>query len=220
MQTSINLRTLHAASLCASTEQTRFYLGGVLIECAADHVIYAATDCHRMIAIRENLDTADKEYVPNTLLGHWIVPTETCRAHKIKKGWRARDHALLAKDGDISLRITGDEGVRVFTPIDGTFPDWRQVIPATLSGSTDEKGKDGKIEGVTFNPRYVSEFAKIGEILEAGNAQLAFNGTSPAGVVFYNENILAVLMPMRGDTQAELATLFAARKAFVRGGDL
>lgn len=226
MQTQINLRTLAAVSLASSTEETRFYLGGVLIQCRADRVTYVATDGHRMMVVRHDLDLKPRTQAgvgvgapdePNTLLGDFIIPTAVCRTFKPGKGKHkagAFDYAKLTQNG-VELRLESCNGVQVFKPVDGQFSDWSRVVPLELSGLTDFSKKEGKVSGVDFNPAYVSDFVKAGEIMDIGKPMLAFNSCGPAAVLFTDNRVLGILMPRRASTQAELQAKFADVRAFV-----
>lgn len=215
----IDLRVLHAVSLMASKEETRFYLNGVYVEAFKDHVKYVATDGHRMVAVRVAI--ASPETVVGPLLGSWVVPTEICRAYKPKKYKNVIDDtAILSRDGDADLRLQQVGCTcQVFKPIDGTFLDWTRVIPGglgQLTGLIDYEEKSGP-RGIMFNSAYIADFAKFGAMMESGLPRLAFNSGGPAAVIFNDSNILAVIMPMRCDTQAELQAAWAVRRATVLG---
>lgn len=215
--TPINLRTLHAVSLASSTEETRYYLGGVLVQCRADSVTYVATDSHRLLVVRDMLADGQE---PNALLGNYIIPLPICRAFKPGKGRHragAADVAEMTKQGE-ELRLQHGSAAQVFKPIDGSFPDWARVVPMQLSGQTDHVRKTGSdATGITFNPSYVSDFAKFGEIMDCGKPQLAFNSDGPAAVIFSDARVLGILMPIRASTQPELQAMFADRRDFVLG---
>ena len=147
MQAQINLKTLNAVALFASKEETRYYLNGVLIQCRADHVMYVATDGHRLMGVREEIPQAPKneERAFNTLLGDFIVPTEACK-HKSGK-YDYLNFATMTRDGDVNLRLaTSDSKVNVFKPIDSNFPDYGRVIPESMSGSLEffRNGKEDR----------------------------------------------------------------------------
>ena len=76
MQASINIATLKAVNLAASTEQTRYYLCGVYVEVTPTTVTYTATNGHILLSRRE--DSAE----PNTLTGAWIIPSDFIKAAK------------------------------------------------------------------------------------------------------------------------------------------
>lgn len=213
--TQLNLRTLNAVCLMASKEETRYYLNGVLIQCRADHVLYVATDGHRMMVVRDNIAEGQ---VANELLGDFIIPTEICRAYKPRKGRAGiEDVGLLSQDGaELRLQRVG-EGASIFKPVDGTFPDYARVIPTELTGLTDWTEKGAKeATGIAFNPAYVSDFAKFGEVMECGKPWLAYNSGAPAAVIYTDApHVLGVLMPIHAFNQSELKAKHAERLAFI-----
>ena len=48
---TVNARALKAAAMCASNEETRFYLKGVFVETTPAGVTLTATDGHRLVAM-------------------------------------------------------------------------------------------------------------------------------------------------------------------------
>lgn len=165
---------LRAALICASTEQSRYYLNGVYVD---PQGYLVSTDGHRLFCGK--IDVSD---VP--AFTGWIIPSDV-----IKRALAGNKYPALTitpnQCGDISC-----------APVDGTFPDWRRVIPT------------GDLSGVTaqFNPVYVADMGKIGKLL-GGKASLTVhihhNGESPAGVTFpAYANAFAVLMPIRSSHTA------------------
>lgn len=180
---TINLRLLAALSICASTEEARYYLKGVKLEITPRHTTYVVTDGHRLVAHREEL--AD-DVESNTMLGDFIIPRANCKAIKFPK----HGDASATLSGDASrLSLEYDGSAISFAPIDASFPDWRRVVPS------------GEPDGVIaqFNPRYLADFAKLGAVLDYGDeVWVAHNGDSPASVSWDgNADTLAVIMPIR-----------------------
>lgn len=78
-------------------------------------------------------------------------------------------------------------------PIDGTFPDWRRVVP---------KGEFKPVHGLNFNPKYLSHFAfekshcvSIYQMDEVSPALVKVGGLP---------EFMGVLMPMRGSSDDKL----------------
>ena len=183
MTSALNLRVLAALSICASTEETRYYLNGVKVEITPRHTTYVVTDGYRLVAHREELH---KDLEDNTTLGDFIIPLARCKAIKLKK----YETGAATISGD-SARLTIDhDGAAVsFKPVDGDFPDWRRAIPSGApSGATAQ-----------FSPKYLADFAKVGAVLDYGDkVWVAHNGDSPASVSWNgNTDTLAVIMPIR-----------------------
>ena len=99
---------LKAALFCASNEESRYYLRGVHLS-TSGHMV--TTDGHRMFVARLN----DRPAV------EVIIPLDDVKAALKLAGARAQDvevELLANRIGQIS-----------FQPVDGTFPNWRAVVP-------------------------------------------------------------------------------------------
>jgi DNA polymerase-3 subunit beta len=189
---TINARALKAAAICASTEETRFYLNGVNIETdAAGHTL-TATDGHRLIAIRQ-AHAADNT---TTECQSFILPLHMIA--KLKIGKRAPDYATLTYD-DGKLALSFDGLTVAGEAIQGTFPAARRVAYGVFHN--EDAGKPAQ-----FNPAYVGDFGKIAEVLTGTKPkaiQIITNGGNPALVDFIGSKDASgvegfgVLMPVR-----------------------
>ena len=188
---TINARALKAAAICASTEETRFYLNGVNIETdAAGHTL-TATDGHRLIAIHHaHAPEAAAECQSFILPLHMIA--------KLKIGKRAPDFATLTYD-DGKLALSFDGLTIAGEAIQGTFPETRRIAYGAFHNA--DAGKPA-----SFNPAYVGDFGKIAEVLTGTKPkaiQIITNGDSPALVDFIGSKDASgvegfgVLMPCR-----------------------
>jgi DNA polymerase-3 subunit beta len=177
MPITLSPELLKAAVLFTSKEETRFYLKGVSIQATPATVKVASTDGHRLFVARvcqeENTDTFSI-----------IIPTDTiATATKgVKYGYLD-----LSKLSDTQWRL----GDTIFTPIDGSFPEYSRVVPTGVSG-----------EAAQYNPEYVASLGKANKLLggTAENTTIGYNGDKPAlvtGSGFKAHNALAVLMPLR-----------------------
>jgi DNA polymerase III sliding clamp (beta) subunit (PCNA family) len=178
---TINLKVLAALSLCASTEETRYYLRGVYVEIAPRHVTYAATDGHVLAAHREELadDAPDNE-----LLGSFIIPTAMCTKFKFKRG--ASTVGTIMPDAEYLIIAYGAERIG-FAPVDGTFPEWRRVVPALPTGET---------KAAQFLPSNVSRLANVGTQLGYGAMCIHHNGYNNTLVDWQgNTDTVAVIAP-------------------------
>jgi len=165
---------LKAALLCASTEETRYYLKGVHLS-TSGHMV--TTDGHRLFCAKL------AEAVPADV----IIPLETVKA------------ALkLAPRKAETIELNGNTfGGVVFTPVDGTFPNWKAIIPPA----------DGFKPGddtapAHFNPEYIYDLGQMSRALGSKTGTAfeihAWNPESPHGVTFAGrEDCFAVIMPMR-----------------------
>lgn len=104
-----------------STEETRYYLNGVFFETDTSglELRAVATDGHRLGSRKVTLPAATKPE------GKFIVPREAVDAlHKLIGGAEVR-----VSFTDTHVEFTGN-GVFIRSKlIDGTFPDWRRVVP-------------------------------------------------------------------------------------------
>ena len=187
-QSTISLRHLKAASICAGSEESRYYLNGVYVTVEARCSTYVATDGRVLFACRSELldDEAD-----NTLFGSWIVPTANCVPFKFTPR-EDRPTAILSGT-DKSLNLAQGSQSITFGPIDGSFPDWRRIVPSEASGSSD---------GVTFDVALLSRLAKAGAALCHKHPNWTPNGDSPAPVHFGDSAYaFGVMMPMSSENK-------------------
>jgi DNA polymerase-3 subunit beta len=206
---TVNARAMKAAAMCASDQETRYYLKGVFIETSAAGVTLTATDGHRLVAMT---------HAPATDAPHdATAPAVIVPLHmidKLKIGKRAPDYLRLTIDATATpakltlsfdgLSITGEA-------VDGTYPAARRVAVAAFN-SPDA----GKI--AHFNPAYVATFGKMAELMTGSKRKAIYighNGDNPAIVDFLGEHDAAgveafgVLMPCRLKDESGRASRYA-----------
>lgn len=179
----INLKKLCAISkFAASKEATRFYLCGLFVQIEEENVRATATDGHRLItAISEK----DGTHEPC----EFIIPADFLAAFRFKaRGDTSCD--LTFEGGMITIDFMG----RSYTAraIDGTFPDYKRVIPAA--------GYD--LVPAKFSGASLKDMEDFSKMVYGGTATVVPNGSSPAFVKFSKgkepiNRVLGVLMPMR-----------------------
>ena len=164
---------LKAALYCASNEESRYYLRGVHLS-TSGHMV--TTDGHRLFCAKL------AEAVPADV----IIPLDTVKA------------ALkLAPKKATTIELNGNTlGGVVFQPVDGTFPDWRRVIPAA-DGYQSGDGKPAH-----FNPDYMYDIGQMSRALGSKTGVTfqihGWDSGSPHGVTFAERtDCFAVIMPMR-----------------------
>lgn len=165
---------LKAAILCASSEESRYYLRGVHLS-TTGHMV--TTDGHRLFCAK----------LAEAVTADVIIPLETVKA------------ALkLAPKKAATIELNGNTlGGVVFQPVDGTFPNWKAVIPP-MDGY-----KPGENQAPAhFNPEYIYDLGQMSRALgsKTGTAFKihAWDMGSPHGVTFGGrEDCFAVIMPMR-----------------------
>lgn len=196
-----------------STEETRYYLNGVHIEPHSDGgAILVSTDGQRMIVAHD----PDGECSESVIVRLPQFVRAQCKTPRFFGGSRILE---------INPTDTGSATLKEITPgrkeedepkietlltaygviIDGTFPDWRRVIPS----KPDAAAKAGFIG---FNDRYLKDWGAFSVDL-----QKTVNGASSGMQLFCADaasptlirwggvpNIFAVLMPMRIDAHGFL----------------
>lgn len=189
MQYEIDLRAIKAASYAMSSEETRYYLKGVCLEISAAHGVLAiATDGHRLIAMQAapgNDGTVPGFDMPNPL--EIIIPADTVKRLKINKRF---SDGILRHMGGLQWQIDHDGQIWAFQPIDGSFPAWRRVLPKHTAPG----------ERAHFNPDYLADMKKAGEIYEKGtDAAIITDGGDPAWCRWNSANVpgFGVVMPKR-----------------------
>lgn len=183
---------LKAALICASKEEARPYLQGVFLS-TSGHMV--TTDGHRMFVARLAFPSpADV-----------IIPT-----YAISLALKLAGSKAEAIPFDMEAKRLG--GVP-FEPIDGTFPDWRRVVPTGEEMPSDNPElNDGPIE-VHFNHAYVGDLAKMGKFLDGASVLHPRTASDPCLVTFGTRtDCFAILMPMRRK-EANQACAVAVRAA-------
>ena len=186
MKLTITGNQIKALLLTAGDRDVRAYLNGIAIDTTTAGRCFAVTaDGHRATVL----------YVWGEIVGREsgvrIIPRALCEAVKAAKGC------------DVTIEFAGEEVSLVgMTKVSGLvcserFPDWRRIVPATVSGETAQ-----------FNGEYLGEFYKAAKLLgvnKYGIAPIAHNG-SGAALVDLGPDAFGVCMPLRADNAVPLAT--------------
>ena len=183
MQFTIKTNELKALLLCAAKNDIRYYLNGVHFESTPHGIIAASTDGHRLLCINLPDEQAEgiKALIPRALIEAAIKT----KAQVIDITIEGANVTLSSMGQNVSGSIT-----------DGVFPDFRRVIPNSVSG---ESG------GAQFQTDYISDFDKIGKLINGGKASLMLNGPlNTALVKFTDENVIGVLMPFKHELPTSL----------------
>lgn len=210
------------AFACASTEETRFYLRGVFVEPSeSGGAILTATDGHRMICIHDEKAEFGAHESPLIIR----LSPEALKLCKAKRGEERREIAIAGDVATIEIVTIGENGDHRqaigLSPnciVDGTFPDWRRVIPATIA-----KGNGDALDA--YQGKYIAGFADIGDELakvanhaRGGVMQMRVNEDGPNRMAWIHwaaiPHAFGVLMPMRADTvpAADKPTWTSARR--------
>ena len=195
---------LRAAFQCISTEQTRYYLGGVFVE--ADNLV--ALDGHQMIVI----DLPGGHHVGKEC---FTQNTSGPLPHIDRAGFilscDAADKAFKAKASGGDLWVYGDTttgilqfvinhgeggemsrvGVLEFTRIDGTYPEWRRVVAEV----------DGGAESLCYDPAVLGKLIKAADVIDKGRPIRLTSGSTPGDPIrvdfVASARLRGTLMPMR-----------------------
>jgi DNA polymerase-3 subunit beta len=163
---------LKAALLCASTEETRYYLKGVHLS-TSGHMV--TTDGHRMFVAR----LTDKP------AADVIIPLADVQAALKMVGARCKE---IDVDGTKIASI-------MYTAVDGTFPDWRRIVP---TGEETHTKPDDAPAHAHFSHAYIGDLAKMGKALGGASMLHPTSASNPCLVTFGERaDCFAVLMPVR-----------------------
>ena len=139
-------KVLKAAIL---TKEIRFYLSGVAFGKKGDEVTFTAIDGHKLITV----DVNENEYFPVKDFNaaddfEFIIPREAIEEFIAPDKIKCMFVNILI-DGD-KVRFIFDNGEveKVYKLVDGTFPDWRRVLPKNTKPF------------ISFNPKYLEQFCK------------------------------------------------------------
>lgn len=113
-------RLIERTQFAISTEETRYYLNGIYLHVEEGKLRGVATDGHRL-ALLDLAAPAGAEKIPGV-----IIPRKTVgEVQRLLDG--AQTVTIELSEGKI--RFTAGEVVLTSKLIDGTFPDYRRVIP-------------------------------------------------------------------------------------------
>lgn len=201
---TIDLRALAAAFHAVSTEETRYYLNGVYLEISRRAVRYVSTGGHKMIVAYHKLH---KDEPDNTLTGSVIVPSAACKPFKLSASaikYGSLEYTRVKLSGESlqgPLTFSQDKSSIGFVPVDGTFPDWRRVLPRAPNAS--EKPEPlASLKTIGFNWTYVEALTKAGRAIgHTAHPVLVPNGGGPAYAKWAQPvndiELVGVIMPVR-----------------------
>ena len=192
----VNAKYILAALPHVSTGDNRYYLEGLFFEPCKDGVAVVATDGHTMFAALDTEGQCDESA---------IMPISKELIAGCKQGRNEPDRILTFEDGtwkagfmdnshDGGDQVFVPQALGLYQPIDGTYPDWRRVLP---SGDTEQSGG--------FNPALFVKFQKSAKALDCDQITVTPHGEGPALISFLGHaRILGCLMPMRGEQMADV----------------
>ena len=179
MKTLLIVDHLKAVFNAVSNEETRRYLCGVQVEINAKGTTLVATNGHMLLAAHDETNTLDE-------LVSLIIPADIVKGFKPARG---QDLVELSTDDGETWRL----GNTLFQPVDGTYPDWRRVIPQETPAAL-------SVTDIWFEPKYQLAMYKAAK--ELGTlCDIHPNGQNPALVHYHDGEkdcpMLGVIMPYR-----------------------
>ncbi len=180
---------LRAVSRFAAKKDIRFYLVGIRVESNSMQTRMIGCDGHTLAVHRADAK-GDNE-------GAWegIIPLRAVNTLLKLKPM----HKSMANE-PITLTIQDTGEIRAdwcgqslnFRPLDGTYPDYKRVIPRTVSG-----------ESAWYQPEYLQLIDDAAADLGLKkNYSFRFNGTGSSLATIGND-MIAVIMPMRDMLSAD-----------------
>lgn len=173
-------RVLDTVAFAISSEATRYYLNGVYLHTDGDHLFAVATDGHRLARMTLALPAGAAD-MPSIILPR--------RAVALLQGMLAEKASEKGEAADVAIALSGNKirfetgaGVLVSKLIDGTFPDYRRVIPtgnenrftldrAALAGAVDRVMTIGTGRGTAVKFAFAPEDATESLRLSAVNPE-------------------------------------------------
>lgn len=205
---------LRAALICAGKDESRYYLNGVYVHRTDEGFVRAvATDGHRLMVTNLYREYADQPG-PAWLDKGVIIPADglAARLALIAKSHGKSELPLTVAYADESakIEITDARGESVFrlAPVDGTFPDYQQI----MAGWSGEEKPRGDWAPTGFDPKYLKSIADIANRLGAKGVEcFSTNGkgddVAPALFTFSGVGGIALfLMPRKVDEQIAAET--------------
>jgi DNA polymerase-3 subunit beta len=109
---------------CSSEKEMRAIFTGVLVEIRGKELVFVATNTHRLVVKRHELDSEQGDFsivMPSGILKEIESINLGELPEDIFIGWK--DHQIVLRFGDVYMQSR---------LIEGNFPDYRKVIPASF----------------------------------------------------------------------------------------
>lgn len=129
-----------AVNMARSYDATRYYLGGVYVEpCSRGGAVLTASDGHILISAWDSVGVCEAPA---------IVQLDKTRLAACKSPPRREDRFVtVSSDGMAKIVGAGDDPTlyeqQHSVIVEGTFPDWRRVVPRGPFGPTSEAFNPG-----------------------------------------------------------------------------
>lgn len=167
----VNAEYIRLAHGFASTEATRYYLMGVQVEPhpSGEGVLIIATDGHVAGIFYDRTGIADKNYLLD-------LDKPTLSALKSQRSDSKKNRLVTIKNDH--LTIVREEGGFEYhikpnaVEIDGTFPDWRRIVPENFDGEV----------ALAIDALELKPFITVSKTLVAGTGRKACVTLTPGPV--------------------------------------
>ena len=198
----IKTKYLKSAAIFASKDAVRYYINGVQVEVFERHITLVSTDGNRLFIAHCAL--ASDNFADKSMIGEtFILPSDAIKKSLI--GYKLGKISIGIETNEIANRFTlGDV---TFIPIDGTYPNWRELInPDTVSHDEKPAQYDGRV---------LADFSKASKILgnNRGYFDIGYNGDNLAPISFDDMNAAGLIMPVNPIGNSNYRAVFG--QAFV-----
>lgn len=220
-------RLYAAAAICMSKEEKRYYLCGVFVEPhAVKGVTLTTTDGVRLICIHDESGSADE----SAIIALSADALKACKAKVSRQAQLCGAVRVVTVDGADAIvsEIATDNSTGEKTEIgkvaisqkcrvDGTFPDYRRVVPRDLLGARNTTLGAGKnADPGHFDARQLSSLCDVAEMLsdarESAVRVVCADASSPALILFSGAPYaFGVLMPVKGAEGCDVPAWLNAR---------
>ena len=185
-----------------SKEETRYYLQGICVEKAQFRpgCYLVATDGHRLAVFYDEHASTDQSGIIVSLNKTGLAACKPGRGEPCGR-------VVCVDAGKVAIHDVGDApglccdaplAINCGSVIDGTFPDWRRVLPSMPDASARHAHK-------SYNPAYLAAYNF--KPFDGGNPVLTIEqGDYSSPAVILNSafpNFMSALMPMRGREKDE-----------------
>lgn len=208
-----NANLYRLATVCQSNEETRYYLQGVNVEPhAVKGVILTATNGHALLCVHDETGFADETA---------IITLSPAALKECKPGRGERRDVVVSTGAEFAtVNITEyavEEGSETWTDktiatshecrIDGTFPDYRRVIPQTVmileDGAMPACFDGNRLAALSkVCVEFEKHFDRLDRDAQGVTRVLCTASNSPALVVFAKvPEAFGVIMPCRSNSE-------------------
>ena len=191
MKIIIESDTIKALLLAAGKGDRRTMLNSICLDVRAHDAVAVATQGHLLLAVPVEVEPTESSGLPY-VVGEYVIPRAALDGIKASKG------AAFILTIDPAARTVSIEHNYNFTTvklIDEKYPEWRRVVPLTVSGLVAQ-----------FSPDYVATFGKIHKLLGGKYSPTILHngdgkGSGGSARIVLANNAVGVLMPVRYDPQ-------------------